>query len=246
MSQNRIFLKSAQQKSRENPIETGFSRLYLTFDGDYSLTIRILRQSLSFVCVTLYNLYDNDWVHSGGSSHILSAMPAAAVSAFILFMVVMTAMNIGIIAKASIQKCMDRRIRIALRTTIELDARISQCDLRPAANAAADQGIYPTLHQKPCQRTVTAASSIDYFCLHDFAIGNFIYFEPLRMAKVLKNLSIFKCYRNFHHTCFLSFYWLIFPVTLRHSPAAVTTSNLFLPTTDTIISARNDQLSAMH
>ena len=44
LSQNKIFKKLAQQKSRENPIKTGFSRLFLTFDGGYFLTIRILRQ----------------------------------------------------------------------------------------------------------------------------------------------------------------------------------------------------------
>ena len=108
-------------------------------------------------------LYDSIRIDSMKPLHILSAMTAAAVTAFILGVVMMAAMDIGIIVQISGQKRLNRCVRLAFGAAIESDARIGQRDLRTAANPAADQGIYSPLHQESCQRTVAAALCSHYF-----------------------------------------------------------------------------------
>ena len=116
-------------------------------------------------------------------------MTAAAVTAFILDVVMMAAMDIGIIVQISGQKRLNRCIRLAFGAAIETDARIGQCNPRAAANSAADQGIHALLHQKARQYAVPTAVGIHDLCTDNLAFRDLIELKLRGVTKVLENLS---------------------------------------------------------
>ena len=70
---------------------------------------------------------------------------AAGVAALAVLMVVVAAMNVGVIAEVAREQRVDRLIRFAADAAVELNARFRQRHLSAAADAAADQRVHAVL-----------------------------------------------------------------------------------------------------
>ena len=123
---------------------------------------------------------------------------SAALMAVAVSMFMMVTMHIRIISKIAFQKSLYRIICIAGDTSVKSDSCFSQCILRSAAYAPADEYIHLVSGQKSCQSSMSAS-----VCIYDLLSGYFsvlgiIYLKLLRMAEVLENLSVFisHCYSH--------------------------------------------------
>lgn len=121
---------------------------------------------------------------------------AAAFSA-VMFSV-MVAAHIRIVIKIPFQKRVHRRVRIAGYAAVKPDSRCRKRVLRACADAAADQGVHLIFFQKSCQRPVSVSVCIHNCGRHYFPVLHVIDLELLRMTEMLKNLSVFVSYTNFH------------------------------------------------
>ena len=130
---------------------------------------------------------------------LAAAVVTAGVTFFAVRMVMVVAVNIGIIAQISAEQCAHRRVSVSADTAIELYARFGQSRLRTAADASANQSVHAVLHQEACQRAVTAAVGINNFRMSDFAVRSFIKLELFGMAEMLKDLTVFIGNCNFHN-----------------------------------------------
>ena len=163
-------------------------------------------------------------------------MVAAGMSA--LTVIVMVAADIGIVTKAARQQGIHRRIRFTADAAIESDAGRGQRHLGSAANAAANQGVYPSLHQEACQGTMAIAVGVDHFCAGDFIPRHLIDLELLRMAEVLEDLTVFISDCDFHIRFSFSFViGFVICLYLAAAPAA----QMLLSAADAIAAAGNVQ-----
>lgn len=80
----------------------------------------------------------------------------AGVAALAVLMVVVAAMNVGVIAERAREQRVDRLIRFAADAAVELNARFRQRHLS-AADAAADQRVHTVPGRETGQRAVAAA-----------------------------------------------------------------------------------------
>ena len=128
-----------------------------------------------------------------------AAVVTAGVTCFAVLMVVVVAVNIGIVAQTSAEQCVHRYVSVPADTAVELDTRFGQRCLRSAADAAADQSVHTVLHQKARQGTMAAAVGINNFRMDDFAVRSFIKLELFGVAEMLKNLTVFIGNCNFHN-----------------------------------------------
>ena len=155
----------------------------------------------------------------------------------------MAAMDIGIIVQISGQKRLNRCIRLAFGAAIESDARIGQCDLRAAANSAADQGIHSPLHQESRQCPMTAAFCSHHFRANHASVCYLINLKLFCMAKMLKNLAILISHCNFHNRCSFQFVLLYL---LRQASAATPARGMLPSSTNSIVTAGNHQPLAIN
>ena len=138
----------------------------------------------------------------------LLTMPAAVVLAaaavftasviLAVMMVMVVAFGIGIISKVTCSKALYRLVCISCDTAIELDTCLGKCHLCAAANAAADQHIDIELGKKAGECAMAASVGIDHLSGENFITLNDINLELLRVAKMLKNFTIFISYCDFH------------------------------------------------
>ena len=89
-------------------------------------------------------------------------------------------------------------IRISLNAAEQLDSCLCQSRLRAAADPAANQHLHLQSGKHACKRTVSAAVGINDFRGEDFAVLYVVNLKLPGMTEVLKDLSIFISYRNFH------------------------------------------------
>ena len=127
-----------------------------------------------------------------------AAVVTAGVTCFAVLMVVVVAVNIGIVTQVIAEQGVYSCICITLNAAVELDARFGQRCLRSAADASANQSVHTVLHQKACQCAMAAAVGVNDFRMNDLAIRSFIKLELLGMAEMLENLTVFIGNCNFH------------------------------------------------
>ena len=77
---------------------------------------------------------------------LTAAVVTAGVTGFAVRMVMVVTVNIGIVAQASAEQCVHRRVSLPTDTAVELDARFGQSRLRTAADASANQSVHTVLH----------------------------------------------------------------------------------------------------
>ena len=127
---------------------------------------------------------------------VSTAVVAAGVAT--LAVVVVIAMYIRVIGQGAVQKGLHSGIGIAADTAEQTDTGLGQCHLGTTADAAANQGVNAVLHQKAGQCTVTAAVGANNLCVQDAAVTDFVNFELLCVAEMLKNLAVLIGNCNFH------------------------------------------------
>ena len=89
-----------------------------------------------------------------------AAVIAARVATLTVFVVMVVAVNIGVIAEIPGKQRVYRCISISADTAVKFYSHLCQCRLRTAANSATDENIYAVLHQETGQCAVTAAVGI--------------------------------------------------------------------------------------
>ena len=168
-----------------------------------------------------------------------AAVAAAGVTARTVLVVVVVAVNIGIIAQIAAEQCAHRRVSFSADTAIELDSRFGQSCLGTAADAAANQRVHAVLHQEARQCAVTAAVGIHNFRMEDLALRSLINLKLLSVAEMLKNLAVFVGNCNFHHG--ISFVIVIFFRIGFWRPTAATALGRLLASANAVASAGDVQ-----
>ena len=133
---------------------------------------------------------------------VRTAITAAAVvsagMSLAVVMVVVVTLGFGVIVQAVCKECLHCLVRITVDTTEKLDACLCQSHLRTAADATANEDVCIQRRKKSCQGAVAATVGIYYFCIYDLAILHLVELKLCGMTEVLKDLSVFVGYCNFH------------------------------------------------
>ena len=166
---------------------------------------------------------------------ILCFVAAVITAAMPRPMVMMIAMDIGIIPQISTQQRRNRLVRTAADAAVEGNAHVSQRRLCSAADAAADQCGNSVLHQESGQCAVTAAIGVNDFRMSDFTVRSFIKFELFGMAEMLKDLTVFIGNCNFHNGISFAIFVGFFCVSSLH-PAAAAAVGCLLSSADAVVS----------
>ena len=116
-----------------------------------------------------------------------------------MLVIVMAALYIGVIVEVACQECRYCRVAVAADAAVQTDARLCQCHLCTAADAAADQHICADgrkqAHQCAVSLTVCVHDSLGY----DLAVFHFIHLKLLGVSEMLEDLLIFIGNCNFHY-----------------------------------------------
>jgi len=128
-----------------------------------------------------------------------AAVITTVVFAVAVFMVMMVASDIWVIAKTVHKQSFHCCITGAAYTAIEFDACICKSCLCTAAYSAADKNISTDNFQKTSQSTMSLTICVNHFGRYNFVAFNFINFELRCMTKVLEHLSVFISNCNFHN-----------------------------------------------
>ena len=140
----------------------------------------------------------------------VATMISTIMPTFSMLMVVVVALDVRVIAEIVRKIRLDRCIARTADTAVELDARTRKCHLCAAADTAADQGIYVLLREKSRKRAVTAAVRIHDLRRNDLTILYCVDLKLLGMSEVLKDLSVFISYCNFHKFISISLFIVIY------------------------------------
>ena len=140
---------------------------------------------------------------------LMTFMSATVISAGmpLTVLVVVVARYVGIKSKRTAKQCFDCGVRGAADTAVKLDSCLCQCHLCATADAAANKSINTKRRKKSCQCSVTATIGVNHFTIYNFSAFYCVNLKLLGVAEVLKNLSVFISYCNFH--CAVSF---VFPI----------------------------------
>ena len=115
-----------------------------------------------------------------------------------VLVVVVVALDVRVIAEIVRKIRLDRCVASSADTTVEFDTRIGKCHLRTTADTSADENISTDDRQKSHKCSVSLTVGVDYFRGYDCIILNFIDLELLRVAEMLKDLSVFVSNCYFH------------------------------------------------
>lgn len=91
-----------------------------------------------------------------------------------VFMVVMITTDTGMVAKATCNKCFNRRIGIAGNTAKQLDATFGKCQLCTASDTAADQNIRIQRMEKVSKCSVSLTVCVDDTALLYLTVLNIV------------------------------------------------------------------------
>ena len=129
-----------------------------------------------------------------------AAVICASMSTFSVLVVVVIAFDVGIIAKITFHKSLNRFVAISADTAKELDTCIGKRHLCATADASANQYVYAERRQNRCECAVSLTVGGGDYAACDDAVLHGIYLKFLGVTEMLKNLSVFMCYRNFHNS----------------------------------------------
>lgn len=115
-----------------------------------------------------------------------------------LAVIVMIALNVGVVIEISREQSVYSVVGAARYPAVQTDPRLRESGLRAAANSAADQGINAKPRQQTRQGSVTAAVSVNDLRAYYLSVLDLEQLKLLRVPEVLKNISVFISYRNFH------------------------------------------------
>ena len=132
------------------------------------------------------------------SATMMTSAAMLATGAFVVVLTVVAAHHVGIVVQRTGQQRIHSGIGITTDTTKQLDSRQSHGSLSASSNSTADQYISSQGLQYAGQRAVAAAIGVHHLLREDFPILYLINLKLFGVAKMLKNLPIFKGNCNFH------------------------------------------------
>ena len=169
---------------------------------------------------------------------------ASVVAAHMTFcMAVMTAHGIRIIGKCAFQEGFYLSVCVSHSSRIKLDAGLGKCISCAAADTAADQRVHVQRAQNTCQCAVAAAVGIYHLGRYDLPVFRVVDLELPRVAKVLKNFSVFVSDRNSHDVfsfwfCMLLIDFLFIAIGVSAGPIP--------PVAELVISTLNSKRQTVH
>ena len=122
------------------------------------------------------------------------AMVMAVMTAVMIFAVMMTvvvALGVGVELQTALRQRLRCCIRRAGHAAVERDARFRECVARAHSNTAADQRVRLRCFQETGECAMSAAVRVRDLFGDDFSVGHIIELELLRVAEMLKDLSVF-------------------------------------------------------
>ena len=125
-------------------------------------------------------------------------MTAAAMLSIAMLTAMMIAGHRRVIAELSCQQSSHSLITAALDPAVQFDARIGQCLLGTAADAAANERIDASTPQQARQSAMSLTIRTDYLTGRHLISLAHINLKSLRLSKMLKNIAICIGNRNFH------------------------------------------------
>lgn len=131
-------------------------------------------------------------------------MPAA-ISPMVAALV-MAALHIRDVSKISCEQRLYSRVRVSGHTAVQPDSCRRERVLRASSDSAADQRVRLQRVQDLRQRPVALSVRADHLGGDDLPILHIVNLKLLRMAKVLKNLSVFISNCNFYDIRSFSFH----------------------------------------
>ena len=131
-------------------------------------------------------------------SAAVSVTMAVAGMALAVLMVVVVTSHVGIVGKRTVEESCNCRVCIAGNTAEQADACVCEGYLCAAADTAADKCVNALDGEEACQCTVAAAVGVHNLRVYNLSVSYFINLKLSRMSEVLKNLSVFVSYCDFH------------------------------------------------
>lgn len=174
---------------------------------------------------------------------VAAAVLAAGVWLAAVLVIVMVAMDGGVEAQRPGQQGAYRLVRTAADAAVEFDARLGQGRLGAAADAATDQNIRPQRAEDAGQGAVAAAIGVHHLGGEDLPVLHIVDLKLLRVAKVLKDLSVFVSDRNSHHVFSFRFRILLIDLLFIAIPAPMESA---ASVAEPIVSALDSQGQPIH
>ena len=132
-------------------------------------------------------------------------MAATGVSALTVLMIVMIAFYVRIISESAGKKCFDRSIARAADTSIQLNTCLGKCHLCATADSAANECVNFQILEDCGKRAVSLTVGISNRAACDLSVFYVVNLKLLGVTEVLKDLSVFISYCNFHNSISLIF-----------------------------------------
>ena len=120
--------------------------------------------------------------------------------AFAMFMIVVTAADIGVKAQLTGKESFYSFVGLAGNAAVKADIGSCQCHLCAAADAAADEDIDALAGEQARQCAVALSVGTDDFGRNDLTVFHVIYFELFTVPKVLEHIPVFVCNRDSHNS----------------------------------------------
>ena len=139
----------------------------------------------------------------------------------VMVMIVVGTYSVRIVIQSSIEIGFYIGIRIALVSAEVTDSYAGQRILSAAADASADEKFYALLAKEHCKRFMTEITGIEDLCPDDFIVLYIVKLKLLRVAEMLKNLTVVICHSDFHnHTsCYQMMF--IYPLYLGYEHMSI-------------------------
>ena len=131
---------------------------------------------------------------------VVVMMVMSASAAFAVFMVVMMVVTVRFVVciQLACQQCSNCSVCITGNACIYFNICIVQCDSCTHTHAAADQCTNTMLCQVACQCAVAEAVGSDDLAGNHCTVFYFINLKVFSPSEMLKNLTVFVSYCNFH------------------------------------------------
>ena len=121
---------------------------------------------------------------------------AAGMSA--VFMLVVAAMHVGVKAEPAAEKRLYRFICAAGNSAIQLYPCFRKSILSAGSYTAADKYVHAECGEHSCESAVSLSVGVCDFFSDNLIVFNVVDFELRGVTEMLKDVSVFVCYCNFH------------------------------------------------
>jgi hypothetical protein len=147
---------------------------------------------------------------------ISAAVTAASMTAFAVLVIVVVALYIGIVSEVACKQSVHRIVAGTADTAVERNTCPGKSHLCATADAAANENLCTDRAKQTRKCAMSPTACIHNLGGYDFSVLDLIHFKFCCVTEVLKDLSVFVCYCNFHNFILLSVY-IIFLISVWRS-----------------------------